>query len=232
MLSMRGFCWYRERYLSQVFHQPRSLLVLHVRPQSAVWHSQSRSSLLTSHLSPLSPQLSLAMSLLKCWSLVVPAALRRIHSPAPTLPHNIQELSSSQTRELASAQAARVFGSGFLSHQGNIMDLAGDQNTLNMPDNVPPMERDRMEFFQQNKLCMEMKTNLPEPYQPLGGEGSQLDLKEGLPVGLSDSQVVGGLGCLFLFIFSNLGESWGKIQHGLQIRNSLTKLVNWRQIYI
>ena len=44
------------------------------------------------------------MSLLKSWSLVV-AAARRIHSPA--LPLNIQELSSSQTREVASSQAAR-----------------------------------------------------------------------------------------------------------------------------
>ena len=45
------------------------------------------------------------MALLKSCSLVVPAALRRIHSPA--LPLNIQELSSSQTREVASLQAAR-----------------------------------------------------------------------------------------------------------------------------
>ena len=44
-----------------------------------------------------------------------------------------------------------------------------------------------MEFFQQNKLSMDMKTNLPEPYQPGGGDDG---LKEGLPVGLSDSQVV------------------------------------------
>ena len=80
------------------------------------------------------------------------------------------------------------------------MDHAGHQNTTNVPDNVPAMERDRMEFFQQNKLCMEMKTNLPEPYQPRGGEGSQLDLKEGLPVGLSDSQVGGKrLVCFYSF---------------------------------
>ena len=64
-----------------------------------------------------------------------------------------------------------------------------------------------MEFFQQNKLSMDMKTNLPEPYQPRGGENGLNDLKEGLPVGLSDSQVIRGEVCLFLFIFSNLGES-------------------------
>lgn len=54
---------------------------------------------------------------------------------------------------------------------------------------------------------MDMKTNLPEPYQPLDGGEGQNDLKEGLPVGLSDSQVVRQRFCLFLFIFSNLGES-------------------------
>ena len=77
-----------------------------MRPQSAVLSQISLSSRLTSHTSA---QLSLAMSLLKSCSLVVPAALRRLHSPA--LPHNIQELSSSQTRELASAQAARLLSS-------------------------------------------------------------------------------------------------------------------------
>ena len=46
-----------------------------------------------------------------------------------------------------------------------------------------------MEFFQQIKVSMDMKTNLPEPYQPRGGEDGLNDLKEGLPVGLSDSQV-------------------------------------------
>merc|ERR1711981_1558661 len=97
---------------------------------------------------------------------------RSLHSPAPSLPLNIQELSSSQTREVASSQAARVFGSGFLSHQGNIMNLAGDRNNGNMPDIIPTTERDRMEFFQQIKVSMDMKTNLPEPYQPRdGGEG-------------------------------------------------------------
>ena len=59
-----------------------------------------------------------------------------------------------------------------------------------MPDIVPATERDRMEFFQQNKLSMNMKTNLPEPYQPRGGDDGLNDLKEGLPVGLSDSQVI------------------------------------------
>ena len=51
---------------------------------------------------------------------------------------------------------------------------------------------------------MDMRTNLPEPYQPRGGEDGLNDLKEGLPVGLSDSQVTReGVGerfvCFYLF---------------------------------
>ena len=94
----------------------------------------------------------------------------------------------------------RVFGSGFLSHQGNLMNLAGERNNGNMPDIVPTTERDRMEFFQQIKVSMDMKTNLPEPYQPRDGGEGQNDLKEGLPAGLSDSQVVSQrLVCFYLF---------------------------------
>ena len=100
-----------------------------------------------------------------------------------------------------------MFGSGFLSHQGSIAELAGDRNYGNMQDIIPATERDRMEFFQQIKVSMDMKTNLPEPYQPLDGGEGRTDLKEGLPVGLSDSQVVRLRICLFLFISSNLGES-------------------------
>ena len=85
--------------------------------------------------------------------------------------------------------------------------MEGDSNYGNMQDIIPATERDRMEFFQQIKVSMDMKTNLPEPYQPRDGGEGQNDLKEGLPVGLSDSQVVRQRFCLFLFIFSNLGES-------------------------
>ena len=83
--------------------------------------------------------------------------------------------------------------------------MAGHQDNLVMPDIVPATERDRMDVFQQIKVSMDMKTNLPEPYQPRGVDDG---LKEGLPVGLSDSQVVRErFVCLFLLIFSNLGES-------------------------
>lgn len=79
----------------------------------------------------------------------------------------------------------RVFGSGFLSHQGSLTDMSGDQ--ANLTDVVPALERDRIEFFQQIKVSMDMKTNVPEPYEPKVEAGT--DLKEGLPSGLSDSQV-------------------------------------------
>ena len=80
------------------------------------------------------------------------------------------------------------------------MNLAGERNNGNMPDIVPTTERDRMEFFQQIKVSMDMKTNLPEPYQPRDGGEGQNDLKEGLPVGLSDSQVLRErFVCFYLF---------------------------------
>ena len=79
------------------------------------------------------------------------------------------------------------------------MNLAGERNNGNMPNIIPTTERDRMEFFQQIKVSMDMKTNLPEPYQPRDGGEGQNDLKEGLPAGLSDSQVVSQ--SLFVFIY-------------------------------
>ena len=45
---------------------------------------------------------------------------------------------------------------------------------------------DRVEVFQQMKVSMDMKTNVPEPYQ---AEVEDELIKEGLPVGLSDSHV-------------------------------------------
>ena len=209
----------------------RSLLVLHVRPQSAVWYSSVLSSPHTSDVS---------VEVLEPGGARSPEEAPQSRPPSQ---HPGDLLQSDQGGGLLPGSQVslspppppphwfivfRVFGSGFLSHQGSIAELAGDSNHGNMQDIIPATERDRMEFFQQIKVSMDMKTNLPEPYQPLDGGEGQNDLKEGLPVGLSDSQVVRQRFCLFLFIFSNLGESWGQIQHGLQIRNSLTKLVNWR----
>ena len=52
---------------------------------------------------------------------------------------------------------------------------------------IPGRERERLEFFQQIKVNMDVKTNVPEPYVPPAETGT--DVKEGIPVGLSDSQV-------------------------------------------
>lgn len=67
---------------------------------------------------------------------------------------------------------------GFISHEDDSLDMTeGVFRDLMV---------DRVEVFQQIKVSMNMKTNVPEPYQAEVGEEL---MKEGLPVGLSDSQV-------------------------------------------
>merc|ERR1711934_597302 len=110
------------------------------------------------------------------------------------LPQNIEEILQSQTREVASSQAARVFGSGFLSHQGSLTEVVMEQG--NSDNSVVELvsgellgdirEVDRVEVFQRINVPMDMKTNVPEPFN---ADISEEMLKEGVPVGLSDSQV-------------------------------------------
>ena len=87
--------------------------------------------------------------------------------------------------------------------------MATDMDQSNLSDIIPAVERERMEFFQQIKVSMDMKTNVPEPYSPLLEAGT--DLKEGLPSGLSDSQVESGISLLAPIIPLNLGEPRGQI---------------------
>ena len=47
-------------------------------------------------------------------------------------------------------------------------------------------EGDRVEVFQRINVTMDMKTNVPEPFN---ADISEEMLKEGIPVGLSDSHV-------------------------------------------
>ena len=88
----------------------------------------------------------------------------------------------------------RVFGSGFLSHQGSLTEVAMEQG--NIDNSVVEVasgellgdirEVDRVEVFQRINVTMDMKTNVPEPFN---ADISDEMLKEGVPVGLSDSQV-------------------------------------------
>ena len=88
----------------------------------------------------------------------------------------------------------RVFGSGFLSHQGSLTEVAIEQG--NFDNSVVEVasgellgdirEVDRVEVFQRINVTMDMKTNVPEPFN---ADISDEMLKEGIPVGLSDSQV-------------------------------------------
>eukprot|EP00092_Neocalanus_flemingeri_P108250 GFUD01139004.1.p1 GENE.GFUD01139004.1~~GFUD01139004.1.p1 ORF type:complete len:165 (-),score=59.37 GFUD01139004.1:130-582(-) len=112
----------------------------------------------------------------------------RLYSSSP-LPENISELCSSQTKEVAMSQAVRVFGSGFLSHQDAIseMQVVEQVDPIDMMEQVTRGADNRVEFYHQNSVTMDMKTNVPEPFQ--AEEDSEDKLKEGLPAGLSDSQV-------------------------------------------
>ena len=87
-----------------------------------------------------------------------------------------------------------MFGSGFLSHQGSLTEVAMEQG--NIDNSVVEVasgellgdirEVDRVEVFQRINVTMDMKTNVPEPFN---ADISDEMLKEGIPVGLSDSQV-------------------------------------------
>ena len=93
-----------------------------------------------------------------------------------------------------SVYLSRVFGSGFLSHQGSLTEVTMEQgNTDNSVVEVASSELmgdirevDRVEVFQRINVTMDMKTNVPEPFN---AEISEEMIKEGVPVGLSDSQV-------------------------------------------
>eukprot|EP00090_Calanus_glacialis_P009823 TRINITY_DN1821_c0_g1_i2.p1 TRINITY_DN1821_c0_g1~~TRINITY_DN1821_c0_g1_i2.p1 ORF type:complete len:152 (+),score=50.97 TRINITY_DN1821_c0_g1_i2:59-514(+) len=106
-----------------------------------------------------------------------------------SLPHNIEELCCSQTKEVALLQANRVFGSGFLAHQGAISEIQGTEQVdpMDMMEQVTKGLDTRMEFYQQINVTMDMQTNVPEPFQ--AEDETEDSLKEGLPAGLSDSQV-------------------------------------------
>ena len=85
-----------------------------------------------------------------------------------------------------------MFGSGFLSHQGSLTDVVvekglvgGETDSLDCVEMGRDM--DRAEFFQHVNVSMDMKTNVPEPFK---AEINEEAIKEGLPVGLSDSQVL------------------------------------------
>jgi len=105
------------------------------------------------------------------------------------LPHNLEYLSNTQTKEVALSQANRVFGSGFLTHQGAISELQVEEQNdpMDMMEQATRGMDNRVEFYQQNIVTMDMKTNVPEPFK--AEEDLEDNLKEGLPVGLSDSQV-------------------------------------------
>eukprot|EP00092_Neocalanus_flemingeri_P027279 GFUD01029584.1.p1 GENE.GFUD01029584.1~~GFUD01029584.1.p1 ORF type:complete len:171 (-),score=46.66 GFUD01029584.1:388-900(-) len=121
-----------------------------------------------------------------------------------TLPRNLEELGQSHmgrtdqvvgqtrqvtARELEVSQSSRVFGSGFLTHQGAGMDLQTGEmiDQVDMMEQVTRNQDSRVELYQQNNVSMILKTNVPEPFQ--AEEDTSEELKEGVPVGLSDSQV-------------------------------------------
>ena len=130
----------------------------------------------------------------------------------------------------------RVFGSGFLTHQGAISELqVKEQNDpMDMMEQATRGMDNRVEFYQQNIVTMDMKvyysiliflkdkyfqTNVPEPFK--AEEDLEDNLKEGLPVGLSDSQV-GVKSAPFLIdidTFDISGELGGKVKYGFSIRN-------------
>jgi hypothetical protein len=95
----------------------------------------------------------------------------------------------------------RVLGSGFLSHQGAVTEvqLLGKVDPINMMEQSLDI---RVELYQQQnvsmgiqvkkqKYClksdMKFQTNVPEPFR--AEDEYENNLKEGLPAGLSDSQV-------------------------------------------
>ena len=98
-----------------------------------------------------------------------------------------------------------MFGSGFLAHQGAISEIQGTEQVdpMDMMEQVTKDLDNRMEFYQQINVTMDMQvvnimfcvkydcvffqTNVPEPFQ--AEDATEDSLKEGLPAGLSDSQV-------------------------------------------
>ena len=108
-----------------------------------------------------------------------------------------------------------MFGSGFLTHQGSLTDVVVERGLLTQEtgdslDNVEMVGRDmdRVEFFQQVKLTMDMKTNVPEPFK---AEINDEEIKEGLPVGLSDSHVSSRTSSLITLLSQSKSKSKSKV---------------------
>merc|ERR1712106_204935 len=76
-----------------------------------------------------------------------------------------------------------------LAHQGAVSEMqAEEQKTpIDMMEQVTRGMDNRVEFYQQSIVTMDMKTNVPEPFK--AEDDHENELKEGLPIGLSDSQV-------------------------------------------
>lgn len=145
----------------------------------------------------------MAFSLQKTLSTVIKRSHVGLYSTQP-LPRNIEELNDShmgrsdmskifdactRSHEVAVSQSSRIFSSRFLADQSSIQELTSSDQQLTADQQLAAADQyldTRMMAYDLSYITIEMKTNVPEPFQ---AEDLLQDTVEGLPAGLSDAQV-------------------------------------------
>merc|ERR1712037_127340 len=87
--------------------------------------------------------------------------------------------SSARSAEVQEAQMGRSRGGPSRAREGQEVGWVSERAVLREAEN------DHVKLYQHSSMVINMQTNVPEPFKPKVEE----QLKEGLPVGLSDAQI-------------------------------------------
>merc|ERR1712192_334317 len=88
-------------------------------------------------------------------------------------------ISSASTAEVQEAQLGRLRGGPSRAREGQEVGGVSERAVLGEADN------DHVKLYQHSSMVINLQTNVPEPFEPKVEE----QLKEGLPIGLSDAQI-------------------------------------------
>merc|ERR1712037_296432 len=88
-------------------------------------------------------------------------------------------ISSASSAEVQEAQMGRLRGGPSRAREGQEVGWVSERAVLGEAEN------DHVKLYQHSSMVINLQTNVPEPFKPKVEE----QLKEGLPVGLSDAQI-------------------------------------------
>jgi len=88
-------------------------------------------------------------------------------------------VSSARSVEVQEAQLGRSRGGPSRAREGQEVGWATERSV------VSEAENDHIRLYQHSAMVIDLQTNVPEPFKP----NVENQLKEGLPIGLSDAQM-------------------------------------------